>query len=107
MSSPRARPEIVPLLRPVPEAAAILSVSEKKVWDLINDGILETVLIGRSRRVTQSSLERLAAGPPADPTVHRPQIQQMIDGKKAKRATRRAQTRVRKKDPTPDDGPNR
>ncbi|MEU5884610.1 helix-turn-helix domain-containing protein [Spirillospora sp. NPDC047279] len=48
--------EIEPILLDIYKAAAVLSLSPRKVYDLIYAGELETVMIGRSRRVLYSSV---------------------------------------------------
>jgi excisionase family DNA binding protein len=41
------------------EAAKILAVSERQVWNLIASGVLERVRIGGSTRVRRSDVERV------------------------------------------------
>ena len=47
------------LLLKIPDAAEILAVGRSTVYELIGDGQLETVHIGRSVRVTTASVEAL------------------------------------------------
>jgi excisionase family DNA binding protein len=49
------------LLHTVPHAAGLLDVGVSTVWKLITDGKLETVRLGRSRRIPHEALVRLAA----------------------------------------------
>ena len=51
------------LLLTVREAADVLSVSRSRVYELIYAEQLESVKIGRSRRVSLASVRRLAEGP--------------------------------------------
>jgi excisionase family DNA binding protein len=46
----------VPVLFTVRQAAKILNLSKTKIHLLIKDGSLESVLIGRSRRITEGQL---------------------------------------------------
>jgi excisionase family DNA binding protein len=46
------------LLYTVPEAADALSLGDSKTWELIAAGELESVRIGRARRVPRDSLDR-------------------------------------------------
>lgn len=46
-----------PVLLRIPEAAEVLAIGRSTVYELIADGRLETVHIGRSVRVTSSSIE--------------------------------------------------
>jgi excisionase family DNA binding protein len=46
------------LLYTVPECVEALSIGSSKVWELIASGRLESVKVGRSRRVTREALER-------------------------------------------------
>jgi excisionase family DNA binding protein len=48
------------LLYSVPRAAELLDIGVSTIWALIADGKLETVRIGRSRRITHASLAKLA-----------------------------------------------
>lgn len=45
------------LLYRVPEAADALSLSESMVWNLVRAGSLNSVLVGRSRRISHAALE--------------------------------------------------
>jgi excisionase family DNA binding protein len=47
------------LLFTIEEAAEVLSVSRSTVYDLVRMRLLDTVLIGRSRRVPASALQGL------------------------------------------------
>jgi excisionase family DNA binding protein len=47
------------LLFTIEEAAEVLSVSRSTVYDLVRMRLLDTVLIGRSRRVPASALREL------------------------------------------------
>ena len=47
------------LLFTMEEAAEVLSVSRSTVYDLVRMRLLDTVLIGRSRRVPASALKEL------------------------------------------------
>jgi excisionase family DNA binding protein len=59
-------PKIVPTQQPAPllvsikEARRLIGVSNTRIYDLINDGSLETVRIGTRRLIRYSSLQRLA-----------------------------------------------
>ena len=53
------------LLLTVWEAADVLSVSRSRVYELIYAEQLDSVKIGRSRRVSLASVRRLAEGPSA------------------------------------------
>jgi excisionase family DNA binding protein len=48
------------LLHSVRHAAEALDLGPSTVWKLISDGKLETVRIGRSRRITDRSLRQFA-----------------------------------------------
>ena len=50
----------VPLLVSVKEARRLIGVSNTRIYDLINDGSLETVHIGKRRMIRYSSLQRIA-----------------------------------------------
>ena len=45
----------------VSEAAQLLSLSRSLVYELINAGRIESVKIGRARRITKSQLDRFLA----------------------------------------------
>jgi excisionase family DNA binding protein len=47
------------LLFTIEEAAEVLSVGRSTVYDLVRMRLLDTVLIGRSRRVPASALRKL------------------------------------------------
>ena len=49
------------LLYRVSEAAAVLSLSRAKVYELIKSGVLRSVRIGGARRVTAADLEAFVA----------------------------------------------
>jgi excisionase family DNA binding protein len=49
------------LLYTVPEAAAVLSLGDSKTWELISSGELESVRIGRARRIPRDALWRYVA----------------------------------------------
>ena len=54
---------VTPLLITVEQAAATLSISPGKCWQLVRSGDLPSVLIPpRSRRVRVADLQRIAAG---------------------------------------------
>lgn len=50
-----------PILLPVPEAGALLSLGKTTVWGLIQSGVLPTVRVGRSVRVPRVALEEYVA----------------------------------------------
>ena len=50
----------VPLLVSVKEARRLIGVGNTRIYDLINDGSLETVRIGKRRMIRYSSLQRIA-----------------------------------------------
>ena len=54
MNSPPRTPR---LAYTVQEAAALLSLSRSLVYELINAGKIETIKIGRARRITSKQLE--------------------------------------------------
>lgn len=51
----------MPLLLSIPEAAAELGLGRTKTYQLIDEGILETVNVGRRRLVPRDSLEAAVA----------------------------------------------
>lgn len=53
---------VTPLLCSIPEAASALSISRSKTYELISEGRLLTVYIGRRRLVRTESLEAIARG---------------------------------------------
>lgn len=46
------------LLHPIPDAAAVLGISRSTLYELIADGEITTVKIGRRTLITQDELER-------------------------------------------------
>lgn len=40
----------------IPHAAKVLDMGERKVWDLVQSGAIESFQIGRSRRITRAAL---------------------------------------------------
>jgi excisionase family DNA binding protein len=60
-------PPCMPVLYTVEEAAEILRISRWKVYDLIRNGDLRSIKIGRLRRVPLDAVHEFAAQPsPAD-----------------------------------------
>jgi excisionase family DNA binding protein len=51
-----------PILCSIPDAAGALGLSRSKTYELINEGRLITVTIGRRRLVVIQSVRRLALG---------------------------------------------
>jgi excisionase family DNA binding protein len=49
------------LLLTVPETARRLSLSRAKVYELLNAGLIDSVTIGRARRVPLAACERFVA----------------------------------------------
>lgn len=47
-----------PLLYTLPEAAAALRIGKSKMFQLIADGTIQSVQIGRSRRIPRAALEQ-------------------------------------------------
>lgn len=45
-----------PMAYTIPEAALALAISERKVWTLVGDGTIESITIGRSRRIPRAGL---------------------------------------------------
>jgi excisionase family DNA binding protein len=41
----------------VPRAARALDISDRKAWELVHSGVIQSIKIGRSRRVTRRALE--------------------------------------------------
>jgi excisionase family DNA binding protein len=41
----------------VPRAARALDISDRKAWELVHSGVIKSIKIGRSRRVTRQALE--------------------------------------------------
>jgi excisionase family DNA binding protein len=54
--------EVKPILCSIPDAATMLSVSRSKAYELIANGELATVRIGRRRLVRIESVQTLAMG---------------------------------------------
>ena len=52
-------PEATPKLVTIPDAARMLSISERSAWRLVSTGELSSVKLGRSTRITVESIERL------------------------------------------------
>ena len=52
-------PESTPKLLTVPDAAQMLSISERSTWRLVSTGELSSVKLGRSTRITVESIDRL------------------------------------------------
>jgi excisionase family DNA binding protein len=52
---------MTPLLVTVPEAAAALSVSRATIYELLASGELESVRLGRSRKIPVAALEAYVA----------------------------------------------
>ena len=51
-----------PLLQSIPDAAKALSVGRSKLYELISNGELQTVTIGRRRLVRTDSIRAFAFG---------------------------------------------
>lgn len=62
------------LLVTVPEAARLLSVGERTVWQLLEDGQLTRVKLGRSTRVQVGELHALVRGQAVTAQVEEPEI---------------------------------
>jgi excisionase family DNA binding protein len=45
----------------VPDTAQALSISNRKAWELVHSGVIKSIKIGRSRRVTRKALEEYIA----------------------------------------------
>lgn len=52
------------LLLTVPEAAALLGIGRTLMYELIGSGAIQSVTVGRLRRLRRTDLERYAAGLP-------------------------------------------
>lgn len=52
-------PEATRKLVTIPDAARMLSISERSAWRLVSTGELSSVKLGRSTRITVESIERL------------------------------------------------
>jgi excisionase family DNA binding protein len=64
MTSPADSKEISrPLALPIKEACRVLGIGPTKLWELIGDGSVRTINIGRRRLVVYSSLESLVERP--------------------------------------------
>lgn len=50
---------VAPLLCGIQDAARILGIGRTKTYELIDEGLLETISIGSRRLVTLASIERL------------------------------------------------
>ena len=50
------------LLDKIDEAADKLNVCERQIYRLVNAGVLESVKLGRSHRITRRSIRRAAHG---------------------------------------------
>ena len=50
----------VPLLVPPKEARALLRIGNTKLYDLVRNGELDLVKIGRASRITLTSIRKLA-----------------------------------------------
>ena len=51
-----------PKLMSVPEAATVIRVGRSKMWQLVWGGEVESVFVGRQRRVVAASLDKYIAG---------------------------------------------
>ena len=47
----------VPFLFDIPSTAKILSISRSAVYNLIRDGELQTVRVGRARRISRNQID--------------------------------------------------
>lgn len=54
--------ELKPLLCSIPDAASSLSISRSKTYELISQGVLLTVTIGRRRLVRLDSVKAIVFG---------------------------------------------
>ena len=54
--------ELKPLLCSIPDAASALSISRSKTYELISQGVLLTVTIGRRRLVRLDSVNAIVFG---------------------------------------------
>ena len=50
-----------PKLMSVPEAAGVIRVGRSKMWQLVWKGEIESVFVGRQRRVVAASLDKYIA----------------------------------------------
>lgn len=55
------KPEAPRLLLTARDAAAALAISERKLWELTNGGVIKVVRIGRSVRYSHAALEDFIA----------------------------------------------
>jgi excisionase family DNA binding protein len=55
------KPETPRLLLTARDAAAALAISERKLWELTNGGVIKAVRIGRSVRYARAALEEFIA----------------------------------------------
>ncbi|GGN40316.1 excisionase family DNA binding protein [Actinoplanes campanulatus] len=46
----------------VPNAARALDISDRQAWKLVHEGVIKSIKIGRSRRVTRQALEEYIEG---------------------------------------------
>jgi excisionase family DNA binding protein len=60
-ATPRAADESEPLLRSVAETARLLHISEGKLYQLLDDGTIPSVRIGRRRLIRHSTLVDVVA----------------------------------------------
>jgi excisionase family DNA binding protein len=51
---------LTPVLVTTKQAAALLSMCETSIWRMVGDGTLDSVTIGRSRRITMASIQYVA-----------------------------------------------
>ena len=61
MTAQPTRPD-APLLLRIPEAAALLRVSRSTLYQMVGNGDVPVIRIGRSVRIARAALERLAGG---------------------------------------------
>jgi excisionase family DNA binding protein len=59
---PNPRPDQEPLAYRIRDAARLLSLSERTVWQLVKDGKLPSRKVGRVVLVTRSALEQFVNG---------------------------------------------
>jgi len=62
VDEPRAMITATSRLLRIEEAAAWLGLSKRKTYELLSRGEIQSVYIGRSRRITLAALERFVAG---------------------------------------------
>ena len=63
-------PTVPPLLLTVETAAEMLAIGRTRMFALIRDGDIPSVLIGRSRRVPFAALEKYVAGLTVTDSTH-------------------------------------